>query len=257
MIRSIVTALTAVGCAASLAAAAEIKVVTVGGLQKGIASIASDFSKESGHQVKFNFTNPASLAKTLASDGPFDVIVVANAPVEELAKAGKLVTGTHARTVRGGIAVSVKEGAVKPDLSTPEAFKAAVLAAKTIVYTDPATPNGSGEKTRAILTQLGVWDAVVAKGKIEGLGPGREAVAKGVYDLGFFNASEAEAPGCVLAGLVPQSLQQYTNYDAGVFVDGAQRDAGAAFVKFLTGKAAGERWKAAHMEPAGLGPAGL
>ena len=123
---------------------------------------------------------------------------------------------------------------------------------KSIVYTDPATPNGSGEKTKAILEKLGVWDAVVAKGKMEGLGPGKEAVAKGTYELGFFNASEAEAPGCVIAGLVPQSLQQYTNYDAGVLADAAQKDAGGAFVKFLTGKAAAERWKAARMEPAGM-----
>ncbi len=242
----------AVLLSASFAMAAEIKVVTVGGLQKGVALIAADFEKETGNKVKFNFTNPANLAKTLASEGPFDVIVVASQPVAELEKAGKLVPGTHVKAVRGGIAISVREGAPKPDLSTPEALRAAVLAARTIVYTDPATPNGSGEKTKVILEKLGVWDAVVAKGKIESLGPGKEAVAKGTFELGFFNASEAEAPGCVIAGLVPASLQQYTNYDAGVFGDAAAKDAGVAFVKFLTGKAAGERWKAARMEPAAM-----
>lgn len=238
--------------AANLANSAEIKVVTVGGLQKGIAPIAADFEKETGNKVKFNFTNPANLQKTLSSEGPFDVIVVATAPVTELGKTGKLVAGSQARAVRGGIAVAVKEGAKKPDVSTPEALKAAVLAAKNIVYTDPATPNGSGEKTKKILSDLGVWDAVVAKGKVEGLGPGKELVAKGEYELGFFNASEAEAPGCVVAGLVPAPLQQYTEYDAGLFSDAATKEAGAAFVKFLTGKVAAERWKAARMEPAGM-----
>ena len=236
---------------ASFAVAAEIKVVTVGGLQKGIAPIAADFARESGDTVKFNFTNPANLAKTLASEGPFDVIVVATQPVADLEKAGKLVAGTRVKAVRGGIAVSVKEGAPKPDLSTPEALKAAVMTAKTIVYTDPATPNGSGEKTKAILQKIGVWDAVVAKGKVDGLAQGKEAVAKGIFELGFFNASEAEAPGCVIAGVIPPGLQEYTNYDAGVFSDAAQKDAGAAFVKYLTGKAAGERWKAARMEAVG------
>jgi molybdate transport system substrate-binding protein len=235
-----------------LARAAEIKVVTVGGLQKGIAPIAEAFKKETGHDIKFNFTNPANLQKTLASEGPFDVIVVATQPVADLAKAGKVLPASQAKVVRGGIAVSMKEGAARPDVSTPEALKAAMLAAKSIVYTDPATPNGSGEKTRAILQKIGVWDAVVAKGKMEGLGPGKEAVAKGVYELGLFNASEAEAPGCVVAGLVPQSLQEYTTYDAGVFADATQKEAGSAFVKFLTGAAAGERWKAARMEPAGM-----
>lgn len=236
----------------SLAGAAEIKVVTVGGLQKGIAPVAADFKKETGHDIKFNFTNPANLQKTLAAEGPFDVIVVATQPVDDLAKAGKLVAGSQVKAVRGGIAVAMREGAAKPDVSTPEALKAAVLAAKSIVYTDPATPNGSGEKTKAILEKLGLWDAVVAKGKIEGLAQGKEAVAKGLYELGFFNASEAEAPGCVIAGLVPQSLQQYTTYDAGVFADAAQKEAGAAFVKFLTTRTAGDRWRAARMEPAGM-----
>lgn len=232
--------------------AADVRVVTVGGLQRAIAPIAEDFARESGHKIIFNFTNPANLQKTLATEGPFDVVVVASGPVSDLGKAGKLVAGSQVKAVRGGIAVSVKEGAKKPDLSTPEALKAAVLAAKNVVYTDPATPNGSGEKTQAILTKLGVWDAVLAKGRKEGLAPGRELVAKGEYEMGFFNASEAEAPGCVIAGLVPASLQEYTNYDAAVLGDAAAKDAGAAFVKFLTGKAAGERWKAARMEPAGM-----
>ena len=237
--------------ALSFSEAAEIKVITVGGLQKGITPIAADFAQETGHTVKFHFTNPANLAKTLANDGPFDVVVVAMQPVADLEKAGKIVVGTHQRVVRGGIAITVKEGAPKPDVSTPEALKAALMAAKSVIYTDPATPNGSGEKTRAILQKIGAWDAVVAKGKVEGLAQGREAVAKGAFEIGLFNASEAEAPGCVIAGLAPQSLQEYTDYDGGVFADAAQMDAGATFVKFLTGKAASGRWTAARMEPAG------
>lgn len=235
---------------APAAFAADLKVITVGGLQKGLAPIAADFTKATGDQIKYNFTNPANLAKTLAADGPFDVIIVATASVSELGHNAKLIAGSQARVVRGGIAVSVRDGAAKPDVSTPEKLKAAITAAKSIIYTDPSTPNGSGEKTRRILGELGVWDAVVAKGKFDGLGPARERVASGEFEMGFFNASEAEAPGCVVAGLVPQPLQQYTEYDAAVFADATAKSAAAAFVKFLTGKAAAEHWKAARMEPA-------
>ena len=91
----------------------------------------------------------------------------------------------------------------------------------------------------------------MAKGKVDGLAQGREAVAKGAFEIGIFNASEAEAPGCVIAGLIPQSLQEYTNYDGGVLADAAQKDVGASFVKYLTSKAASGRWTAARMEPAG------
>jgi len=237
--------------ASSLCHAAEIRVVTVGGLQKGITPIADDFSKETGNLVKFIFTNPANLAKTLANDGPFDVVVVAAQPVTDLETSGKIIPGTHMKVVRGGIAIAVKEGAPKPDVSTPEALKAVMLSARSVVYTDPATPNGSGVKTKAILEKIGAWDIVAAKGKVESLGPGKEAIAKGTFELGLFNASEAEAPGCVIAGLVPQSLQEYTNYDGGVFSDASQKEVGAAFIRFMTGKAAAERWRAARMEPAG------
>ncbi len=237
--------------ASSVSRAAEIKVLTVGGLQKGITPIAADFSKETNNIVKFNFTNPANLAKSLANDGPFDVIVVANQPIVDLEKAGKIIASSHVKVVRGGIAIAMKEGAAKPDLSTPEALKSALVAAKSIIYTDPTTPNGSGKKTKAILQKIGVWDLVGAKGKVDGLAQGREAVANGRFEIGIFNASEAEAPGCVIAGLIPQTLQEYTNYDGGVFSDALQKEVGAAFVKFLTSKAAAARWTAARMEPLG------
>lgn len=233
----------------SYALADEIRVVTVGGLQRGLAPIVADFTKSSAHQVKVTYTNPANLQKTLASEGPFDVTVVATSSVDELDKAGKLIAGTHVKMVRGGIAVSVKEGARKPDVSTPEALKATVLAARNIVYTDPKTPNGSGEKTQKILEGLGLWETVLAKGKQESLGPGKELVAKGDYEIGFFNASEAEAPGCVIAGLVPASLQQFTTYDAAVLSSAASKGAATAFVTYLAGEAARPRWTAANLEP--------
>jgi len=232
------------------ARAAEIRVVTVGGLQKPIEKIAADYARETGNAVKFTFTNPALLQKALA-EGPFDAIVVADAPIADLEKAGRLKAGSRAAVVRGGIGVSVKEGAKFPDIATPEALKATLAAAKSIVYTDPATPNGSGEKTKQILESIGVWDAVVAKGKVMGLGPAKEAVAKGEFELGLFNASEAEAPGCVLAGTIPAAIQRYTSYDGGVMGDAANAEAASGFVRFLSSAAAANRWREGKMSPSG------
>jgi molybdate transport system substrate-binding protein len=246
--------LASIGAIAALALATlgawadEIRVVTVGGLQKPIEKIAADYARETGNSVKFTFTNPALLQKTL-SEGAYDVIVVADAPVADLEKANRLKAGSRAAIVRGGIGVAAREDATLPDIATPEALKAALLAAKSIVYTDPATPNGSGEKTRQILEAIGVWDAVVAKGRVMGLGPAKEAVAKGDFDIGLFNASEAEAPGCVLAGIIPAAIQRYTNYDAGVMENAANAAVAAGFVGFLTGSAAATRWREGKMSP--------
>jgi molybdate transport system substrate-binding protein len=228
------------------ASAAEIKVVTVGALQSGLKPLGVEFGKE-GNQVNYTFTNPANLSKVLA-EGKFDVIVAAAPSVEDLGKTGGLQAGSMVKAVRVGIGVAVKEGAPKPDVSTPEAFKKAVMAARNIVYTDPSTPNGSGVVTMRILAAAGVVDAVKAKGKQEGLGPGKELIAKGEYEMGLFNISEATIPGVVVAGPVPAPLQEYTTYDAAVMANAANKDGAAAFVKFITGKGAAATWKAALID---------
>jgi ABC-type molybdate transport system substrate-binding protein len=89
---------------------------------------------------------------------------------------------------------------------------------------------------------------VKAKGKQEGLGPGKELIAKGEYEMGLFNISEATIPGVVVAGPVPAPLQDYTNYDAAVLAGAANREAAAGFLKYLTGKSAAATWKAANID---------
>jgi molybdate transport system substrate-binding protein len=237
----------ALALSAAAASAAEIKVVTVGALQNGFKPLGAEFTKQSGDQVNYTFTNPANLSKVLA-DGKFDVIIAAAPSVEELDKSGKLQAGSMVKAVRVGIGVAVKEGAPKPDVSTPEAFKKSIMAARNIVYTDPATPNGSGVLTMRILADAGLVDTVKAKGKQEGLGPGKELIAKGEYEMGLFNISEATIPGVVVAGPVPAPYQQYTTYAAAVMADSASKDKAAAFVKFITGKNAGATWKAALID---------
>jgi molybdate transport system substrate-binding protein len=230
----------------AVASAAEIKVVTVGALQNGLKPLGVEFGKQ-GDQVNYTFTNPANLSKVLA-DGKFDLIIAAAPSVEELGKSGGLQAGSMVKAVRVGIGVAVKEGAPKPDVSTPEAFKKAITAARNIVYTDPSTPNGSGVLTMRILAAAGLVEAVKAKGKQDGLGPGKELIAKGEYEMGLFNISEATIPGVVVAGPVPAPLQEYTTYDAAVMANAANKDGAAAFLKFVTGKDAAATWKAALID---------
>lgn len=171
--------------------AAEIRVVSVGALQNGLKPLGTEFAKPGADQVNFTFTAPANLKKVL-SEGKYDVIIAAAPSVEELDKAGGLEAGSRVKAVRVGIGVAVKDGAPKPDVSTPDAFKKAITAARNIVYTDPATPNGSGVVTMRILAAAGLTDVVKAKGKQEGLGPGKELIAKGEYEMGLFNISDLD-----------------------------------------------------------------
>jgi len=231
----------------SLANAAEIKVLIAGALQNGIRPLAADFEKQTGNKVTVTAVNPALVTNEFNAH-QFDVVASAVPTIGELSEGAKLQPGSTQHLARTGIGVSIKEGAPKPDLSTIEAFKKAVTNAKSIIYTDPNAPNASGGNTQHILANAGLLDVVKKKGFQEGLAPGRERIAKGEYEIGFFNVSEATARGVVLAGPVPAPLQMYLNYDIALARNPAAKNEAAAFVKFVTTRAAGTRWTAAGLE---------
>jgi len=245
-IRLAATALVMV-CTGTIANAAEVKVLTAGALQVAMRSLAAEFERQTGNHVTVTATNPANVEKDMAANR-FDVIAAARPTMAELEDTERLQTGSRTLIARTGIGIAVKQGARKPDLSTVSAFKKAVHNTKNIIYTDPSTPNASGANTQHILTNAGLLDEVKRKGTQDGLGPGREKIAKGEAEIGFFNVSEALAPGVELAGPVPAPLQQYIAYDAAVLKTAPDRSEAEAFVKFINSKAAGDRWKAAGLE---------
>jgi molybdate transport system substrate-binding protein len=217
---------------------AEIRVIAVGALQSGLKPLGDEFTKQSGHPVDCTFTSPANLNSVISS-GQFDVIVAAAPWIEEFDKAGGVLAGSRVKVGRVGIGVAVREGAFKPDVSTPDAFKKAIMAARNIVYTDPATPNGSGVVTMRILAAAGLVDVVKGKGKQSGLGPGRELIASGEYEMGLFNITEITMPGVMIAGPIPAQLQDYTNYDGAVTVNSSNKIAATDFLRFVAGKPVG------------------
>lgn len=229
--------------------AAPLRVVAVGALQNALKLLGAEFTRQGGERVECTFTSPANLRNTLAG-GQFDVIVAAAPTVAELEASGALQIGSRREAARVGIGVGVREGAPRPDLSTPEAFRHAINSARNIVYTDPSMPTGSGIVTMRILAAAGLADAVKAKGIQQNLGPGRELIAKGEYELGLFNLSEVAAPGVVIAGPVPTPLQDYTFYDGAVFANAGNKDVAGDFLTFVTGKSAVAIWKAGQAEAA-------
>jgi molybdate transport system substrate-binding protein len=228
---------------------ATVRVVAVGALQNALKLLAAEFARQGGAKVECTFTSPANLTNTLAG-GRFDVIAAAAPTVAELGASGALLAGSRRKAARVGIGVGVREGAPKPDLSTPEAFRRAINAARNIVYTDPSMPTGSGIVTMRILAAAGLVEVVKAKGIQRNLGPGRELIASGEYELGLFNLSEVAAPGVVIAGPVPAPLQDHTFYDGAVFANAGRRDAAQEFLKFVTGKSAAAIWQAGQAEAA-------
>ena len=134
-------------------------------------------------------------------------------------------------------------------VSMPEKLKAAVLAARSLTYGNPATPNTSGAIAGDALAKLGILDEVQGKTHHAALTSGGELVAKGEVEMGFFNLSEIPK-GVTVADPLPGPLQGYTFYEAAVLSKGSRDKACAAFVKYIASASAAAHWVAAKLEPA-------
>jgi molybdate transport system substrate-binding protein len=163
--------------------------------------------------------------------------------------------GSKLVLARVGIGVAVRAGATKPDISSVEAFKRALLAAKSIVYTDPAVGGTSGIHFAKVLDRLGIAQEIKAKSILNAqaaITPSAEIVARGEAELGIQLISEiVSVPGAELVGPLPAELQAMTVLSAGIVINAQEADAARALFKFLTSPAAASVIKAAGMEPGG------
>ena len=129
-----------------MAGAADIRVLSVDAVEPAVRSLAADFAKESGHQVIFTIGSPAVVAQKIKAGEVYDAVIVSEPAMDLLDKDGMVNPESRVRLASAGMGVAVRAGAPVPDLSTPEAFKQALLAAKSVVHGDPRLANQSGEK---------------------------------------------------------------------------------------------------------------
>jgi len=232
-----------------IAGAAEVTLISVGGVKAALDRIIADYTKQTGNQVKYTVGSPVIVSKKLADGEAFDAVVQSVPAMDDYAKLGGVKADTRVKVARGGIGMAMRKEATLRDISTPDAFKKTLMEAASIAMTDTAMPNGSGILTQSIFTNSGVMDAIKTKIRVVGLDPGQEQIAKGEIEIGFFNISEIR-PFVKFAGAVPASLQQYTSYDAAVTTKSTAGEAAAALVKMIATSGSAEHWKSAGMEPA-------
>jgi molybdate transport system substrate-binding protein len=246
--RTIVVSTLILIVSSTLAAAAEVRVLSVGSTQIAARVIATEFEKQTRNKVTFTIRPPFDIDKELA-EKTFDAVILSVPAMDNHDEAGDLAPMSRVALARVGVGVVVKEGSFVPDVSTPEKLKATVLAARSLIYTDPATPNTSGAIVGAALAKLGILDEIKGKTRHAALAAGGELVAKGEVELGFFNLSEIPK-GVTVAGALPVPLQGYTVYEAAVLSKGSTDQAATAFVKYLASAPAAAHWEAAKLEPA-------
>jgi molybdate transport system substrate-binding protein len=237
--------------ASASAAAVEINVYTAGAVQEAERVLAADFMDMTGNKVSFVVGTVGQIQEKLKSGAPADVIVVSAAALEQLEKAGEVRASSAVAIGRIGIGVGVKEGADTLDISTPEKFKEAMLKAKSLTYMDPAEGASSGIATAKIMKDLGIADEMTKKTRLTKAGYSADRVASGEVEIAIQNVSEiVPVKGVKLAGMLPEPLQVYTAYAAGVATKSLAPKEATDFIRFLKRAGAATRWKEAGVEPA-------
>jgi len=228
--------------------AAEIKVLSAGAMKAMVSELAESFARETAHTVKLTADTVGALRKRAATE-PADLLILTGEAIDDLARDGLVVAGSRTDLARVGIGVAVKEGAPRPDISTAEALKQALLATKSIVYVDPARGGTSGIHFASVLKRLGIAEAVKDKTVLWPGGYAAEAIVQGQADLCVHQISEIlPVKGVTLVGPLPRELQKITTYSGGLTVRSDAPEAARALLTYLARPEFRPRFSAAGLD---------
>jgi molybdate transport system substrate-binding protein len=234
------------------ASAAEVRVMISGGLTAAYKALVPEFERATGHKVLTAYgpsmgTTTNAIPVRLDRGEPADVLIMVGYALDDLVKNGKAIADSKIDLVKSPIAVAVKSGTPKPDISTADAVKRALLAAKTIAYSDSAS--GVYVSTE-MFDKLGIKEAMEGKARKIPATPVGEIVARGDAEIGFQQMSELKpVEGIDIVGPLPDELQKITIFSAGIASASKEPDAGKALIKFLASPAARAEIVKSGMDP--------
>jgi len=230
------------------AQAAELKVLSGNGARAAVRELCEQFERASGHKVTVNFEVNAALEKKIAAGEPFDVAVLNPQPLDASIKNGKVVAASRAVIGRIGLGAAVKAGAPKPDISTVDRFKAALLATtKGVAYPGEGA---SGRYFASLVERMGIGEQMKPKMRPMAAEDTVEVVARGEADMVVVVASRiVGVPGVEFVGLIPAEVQANIGFATGISSATKEPDAARALVRFLTAPAAEPVLRKAGIEP--------
>lgn len=218
--------------------AAEIHVLCAGAARGSVVPLIEPFQRESGHTIKFDYGTAGQILAKLKEGQRPDVVIVTSTVIADLEKAGTVVAGSAAPLGRTGIGVGVLDGAPSPDISSVDAFRRALLAARAVAYIDPAVGGTSGKHFAGVLARLGIEAEIKPKAVLVPGGYAAERVAKGEADIVVHQISEIlPVKGVKLVGPLPPELQLYTTYTAALLAGTPNAEAARAWIRYLSGPA--------------------
>jgi molybdate transport system substrate-binding protein len=228
------------------ATAAELIIITNQGATPGVRELASAFGQQTGHKVTVIQEDGAAVERRLAAGGQADLIAANPGGIDALAKKNLVVPGTATPFVLAGLGLSVRAGVPKPDISTVDAYKAALLAAKSIGYSRGC----SGTHAAQGIDKLGLADALEAKTVYTGDGPVVEFLAKGNFDVGIQQTNiMVGAPGTEYVGALPGFLNDPCPSSVALMAASKEPEAARAMIRFMSSPEAAPLLRKTHVEP--------
>jgi molybdate transport system substrate-binding protein len=231
---------------------AVVTVVSSGGFAGAFRALAPQFERATGNTVVAKWgpsmgnTSDAVPARIQRGES-IDVVIMVGDALGDLIKEGKVIANSRVDLARSGIGIAVRMGAPKPDISSAQALRRALLAAKSIAYSDSAS--GVYVSTE-LFSRLGISDQVTGKSRMIPAEPVGSVVARGEAEIGFQQMSELKPiPGIELVGMLPPELQKITIFSAGVVVGAKEADTARALIAFLASPAAAAAISESGMEP--------
>jgi molybdate transport system substrate-binding protein len=237
---------------AGSANAAEVRVMISGGMTAAYNALVPEFERQTGNKVLTAFgpsmgTTVNAIPMRLERGEAADVLILVGYALADLAKQGKVMAGSSVDLVKSPIGVAVKSGAPKPDISSADALKRALLAAKSVAYSDSAS--GVYVSTE-MFAKLGIADAMKDKAKKIPATPVGEIVAHGDAEIGFQQIAELRpVAGIDIVGPLPEDLQKITVFSAGIATGSKEPEAGKALIKFLASPAARDALIKSGLDP--------
>jgi molybdate transport system substrate-binding protein len=236
------------------AEAAEIKVLSAFGMQSVLEDLGPELERATGHKLALTFATGGATVKRVHGGEVFDVVITLRQGIDTLVKDGKAPAGNITALASAGISVAIRKGAPKPDISSPDALKRILLAAKSISYVDPASGGASGIHFAKVLDRLGIANEMKSKTVFPDPKTPAEVgvlVASGEAEIGVHIIQELiPVAGIDIVGPLPGDLQNTIVFAAAVMSSAKDPEAAKALVKSLRTPEAAAVIKAKGMEPA-------
>ena len=229
------------------APADEIHVMSSAAFREAYLELVPEFESASGHKVVTSFVGGVDLMKRMKAGESVDLVILAGKSLDELIQLGKVVPGSRVDLAKSGVAVAVRSGAPRPDISSADALKRALLAAKSVGYSTGA----SGVHLVTMFERMGIAADLKTKSKQAPPGvPVGSLIARGEVELGFQQLSELlPVAGIDVIGMLPPEAQEFTVFSAGIHVGAKEPAAARALVQFLTAPASVAVKRKKGMEP--------